>query len=133
MWARTIIRTVSRQHRRRLPEVTWQSTRKVHGTAGSNDEDKIFIRAGRSRLRVKITLLHELAHWLTGEGHTQDYWLKAWELYRQFRVPIGYVLRIESMYRQGALTAYWASRDRRGRQPPLRVDIVTSVSTVPPD
>lgn len=134
IWAKPIIRTVSRQHRRRLPEMTWQTTRKLYGTAGSNDGEKIFIRAGRSTLRTKVTLLHELAHWLTGEGHTHTYWLKAWELYRQFHIPVGYVLRIESMYKQGALTGYWASRSRRGRWPTiLRVDVTTSVSTVPPD
>ena len=133
IWAKTIVRRVARQHRRRQPEVTWQSTRKSHGTAGSAESNAIFIRAGRSQQRAKLTLLHELAHWITGEGHTHKFWLKAWELYRQFHIPIGYVLRVESRYRQGALVAYWASRSRRGRRPVQRVQIEVTVDAGPPN
>ena len=137
-WAMTILRAEARRHHRKLPDVTWQITRKLHATAGSYslpehplDDDKIWIRQGRSRLRAKLAWLHEIAHWLSGEGHSHTFWLKAWELYRRYRLPIGYVLRDESHYRQGALWAYQASRDRRGRWPATHVIIKTSISTLP--
>ncbi len=132
-WAKNIIRTVARQKRRRPPEVTWQTTRKTHGTAGSSEGNEIFIREGRFRLNAKLTLLHELAHWITGNGHTHKFWLQAWALYRQFHLPMGYALTWESYYRQGALDAYWESRDRRGRWPKQRVQIKTTVSARPPE
>ncbi len=134
-WAKNIIRTVERQKRRRQPEVVWQTTRKTHGTAGSADSTSIFIREGRSRLNAKMSLLHELSHWLSDEedGHTHEFWLQAWALYRQFRIPMGYALDIESLYRQGALEAYWESRDRRGKWPRQRVQIKTTVNAGPPE
>lgn len=133
-WAMKIVREEARRHRLKLPDITWQYTRKSHATAGScqTDENRVFIRQGRSRLRAKLTWLHELAHWITGDGHSHAFWLKAWELYRRYRLPIGYVLRDESHYRQGALWAYWASRDRRGRRPAIHVIIKTRVSAGPP-
>lgn len=133
-WALKILREEARRHRRKLPDVTWQTTRKVHGTAGSCqvDANRLFIRQGRSRLRAKLTWLHELAHWLTGDNHSHAFWMKAWELYRRWRVPIGFALRDESRYRQGALAAYWESRDRRGRLPAVRVTIKTNISALPP-
>lgn len=131
-WAEKIIRTVASDHRKRLPVVTWQTWNR-HGTAGSVTGDNIFIRSGRSFLKAKLTLCHELGHWITGDGHSHDFWLKVWALYRQFRIPIGYALRDESHYRQGALVAYWESRDRRGRRPVLgRMTVITTVDAGPP-
>jgi len=128
-WAQRIVHDEARRARRARPTLTWQTTRKSHRTAGSCREDHIFIRAGRSVVQAKITLLHELAHWLTAYGHTQTFWYKAWELYRRHHVPIGLTLRDESYYRQGALWAYWASRDKRGRRPAGSVVIKTRVSS----
>jgi hypothetical protein len=132
-WAQHIIRTVARQHRKRPPKVTWRSSRQSYDTSGNADGDnQLFINAGRSQRAAKLTLLHELAHWLLDADHTHKYWLKVWQLYRQFHVPIGYALRAESHYRRGALTAYWASRDRRGRRPASRVKVQTMVDAGPP-
>jgi hypothetical protein len=133
-WAMKIVREQARHHRRKLPDITWQFTRKTHGTAGSCqiEENKLFIRQGRSYQNAKLTWLHELAHWLTGDNHSHTFWLKAWELYRRYRIPIGYALREEAHYRQGALAAYWEGRDRRGRRPTARVTIKTNIVATPP-
>lgn len=153
-WAEQIIVKVAREHHRRVPDVTWR-TYKVHvRTAGSTiTEDKKITLTSLLRQRTKIivpgvhcsrvarreradakrVLCHELAHWLSGEGHTRAFWLVAFELYRRFRIPLSAALRSECEYKQGALAGYWAGRSNRGRRPINgRVNITTSVDAGPP-
>ena len=68
----------------------------------------IIVRAGTSRVSVKLVLLHELAHVLrpAEEGHTAGFWDTAWALYRWAKLPVRYCLGSECGYRKGAAVAY---------------------------
>lgn len=129
-WAVNLLRTTAREHGRQPPELRWRVSRSGAAlTSGSYsyDENRISILEGRLRAAARLTLCHEIAHWLTGEGHNSDaFWLKAWELYRRWRVPVGYALRSETRYRHRAFRAYWAGRDPRGRNPAGRVTFNTA-------
>ena len=74
--------------------------------------DRVHVTAGSDRKDQKLVLLHELAHWLlpAGEHHGADFWDKAWELYRRYKVPIRYAKAREGNYRKGAIAAYRRSR-----------------------
>ena len=67
----------------------------------------ISIAAGRDRVDQRLVVCHELAHWLgkPDEGHTIEFWLRAWRLYRRYRVPVHYALAREGAY-EGAVQAY---------------------------
>lgn len=60
----------------------------------------------------RLTLLHELAHWLCGPGehHPPLFWDTAWRLYRRYKVPINYAKAREGSYRKESIAAYSRSR-----------------------
>jgi hypothetical protein len=155
-WAERVVRTVAREHHKRVPQVGWRrysARARTSGRALGDDENSISltdVRRGRmqflvggqscskfakgtARLSARVTLLHELAHWLTGDGHTLRFWTVAFQLYRRFRIPMGYALRDEALYKQGALDGYWAGRDRRGRRALTHVHVKTRVHAGPSD
>ena len=112
IWAERIVREVARARRRRPPELRWRRARRLR-SAGSADSPKkadaggISIAAGRDPVDQRLVLCHELAHWLSrpDEGHTMAFWLRAWRLYRRYRVPIHYALAREGEF-EGAVQAY---------------------------
>ena len=124
VWAERIVREVARGRRRRPPELRWRRTRRLR-SAGSADSPVragvggISIAAGRDPVDQRLVLCHELAHWLSrpDEGHTRAFWLRAWRLYRRYRVPIHYALAREGEF-EGAVQAY--KRLLRQRASPRR-------------
>ena len=119
-WAERIVRQVARSRRRRPPELRWRRTRRLR-SAGSADSPVragvggVSIAAGRDPVDQRLVLCHELAHWLgpPDEGHSLTFWLRAWRLYREYRVPIHYALAREGEF-EGAVQAYkWLLRERR--------------------
>jgi hypothetical protein len=132
MWADRIVRTVAREQRRRVPEIVWRNSTRSYKTSGSYCDNRITIFAGYNAASKRLTLLHELAHWCVGGFHSLEFWTKAFQLYRQFRVPLGTALREEAAYRHGAIAGYWAGRSNQGRRPTTHVEIVTRVSAGPP-
>jgi len=134
-WAIKMMTEEGRLHRKRLPLLKWRVQRRDYGTAGSWDEENysLSMTAGYKVLVQRHKLCHEMAHWLTNLNHKDEgFWLKAFELFRRYRIPMGYVLRWEASYRQIALKAYWAGRDRRGRAPTTHVHISTRISALQP-
>lgn len=81
-------------------------------------EYRIVLTAGSERRAQKLTLLHEIAHWLTpsDRGHGDAFWIKAFELYRRYGVPMRYAQQREMRYRKGAVVGIVADRARR-KQP----------------
>jgi hypothetical protein len=67
----------------------------------------VSVAAGRDPVDQRLVLLHELAHWLgrPDEGHSLNFWLRAWRLFRRYRVPVHYALAREGAY-EGAVQAY---------------------------
>jgi hypothetical protein len=110
-WADRIVREVARARRRPAPELRWRRarTRRSAGSADSylHKDAVISIVAGRDVVDQRLVVCHELAHWLgePDEGHTLKYWLRAWKLYRRYRVPIHYALAREGGY-EGSVQAY---------------------------
>jgi len=76
------------------------------GTARIIAPHWIVVRAGKSRLDAKLCLLHEIAHQLTNDGHTPEFWDVAWQLYRWAKLPMRYCIEREQYYRKGAMIAY---------------------------
>ena len=121
VWAERIVREVARSRRRRVPELSWRRTRRLR-SAGSADSPLragvggISIAAGRDPVDQRLVLCHELAHWLgpPAEGHEMAFWLRAWQLYRRYRVPIHYALAREGAF-EGAVQAYGKLLKKRAR------------------
>jgi predicted metal-dependent hydrolase len=120
-WAERILREVARANRRRPPELRWRRSRYRRSAgsasiAGRNHNGSISIDAGRDVVDQRLVLCHELAHWLSrpDENHSIAFWLRAWRLYRRYRVPIYYALAREGKH-EGAVLAYQMSL-RRGRR-----------------
>lgn len=111
-WAERIVREVARARRRPAPALSWRRTRRRRsaGSADSHtfdDRAGISIAAGRDPIDQRLVVCHELAHWQgkPDEGHTIEFWLRAWRLYRRYRVPVHYALAREGAY-EGAVQAY---------------------------
>lgn len=141
-WAIKMVKVVARHSRRRAPVLGWRTHRRFlssgsythshvekvgHDVYYTECDGYIYISAGRDYLSTKITLLHELAHWLVSDKsarHDDVFWEMAWKLYRQFRLPVSRVLLDEGRYKQGAVTAYWKSRNPSGRKPKIQRVVV---------
>jgi hypothetical protein len=133
-WAIKLVTAEGRRHRKRLPLLKWRAVTRDYGTAGSWDEEgyALSMTVGYNLMAQRHKLCHEMAHWITNLNHKDvGFWLKAFELFRRYRVPMGYVLRWESAYRQAALDGYWAGRDKRGRRPTAKVKVTTSIDAGP--
>jgi hypothetical protein len=117
-WADRIVREVARARRRPAPALHWRRSRRRR-SAGSADSymrkhPAISVVAGRDVVDQRLILLHELAHWLgpPGEGHSMAFWIRAWKLFRRYRVPVHYALAREGAY-EGAVQAYKKSLNSR--------------------
>ena len=93
-----------------LPDIKW---RKSHSksSSGARYKTHINICAGLDRTDSKLVLLHELAHWARpfGNHHSPEFWDLAWQLYRQFKLPIRYCKNREENYLKGSVKAYHRS------------------------
>lgn len=106
MWAQRLLLSVLKTERRsRKPILSWSVTIKLRSTGsthlrGSNgySNGKIHVTAGKELLDQRITLLHEIAHWLVSPEHDAKFWKKAWELYRRYGVRAHEALMWETGY-----------------------------------
>ncbi len=78
-----------------------------HGeTRQEPGQEAIKLWAGPDERDARVVLLHELAHWLTGDLHTPRFWDCAWRLYRRYmRNDLDYALAREAEYRVEAIKA----------------------------
>lgn len=88
MWAQNLVLDVAlAAGRDDVPDLTWRRSRKAWGTSGCyvHGDNRIVVTAGagRDRREERFVLLHELAHWLVQDGHTNAFWEQAFRLYRQ--------------------------------------------------
>lgn len=105
-WAVELVRTVCADAAVAPPRLAWRSRDDEHSTGvARRDEGLIAVRAGRDALDQRLTLLHELAHWLTPRPHRAGrrvvhhgpaFYSVAFELYRRHGVPDADALRLES-------------------------------------
>ena len=112
-WARQLVDAVCEQARVRPPALVWRRRRGEHSTGVARRADAtISVRAGSDEVDQRLTLLHELAHWLTpapartrGRAihHGRAFYRIAFGLYRRHGIPDGEALRLESARYRSAL------------------------------
>jgi hypothetical protein len=118
-----MVKEVARRRRQPAPAIYWRQTRRRR-SAGSADSFRrgncVSMAAGKDPIDQRLVLLHELAHWLgkPDEGHSLDFWVRAWKLFRRYRVPMHYALAREGEY-EGALVGYrkLMKQSRNGHRP----------------
>jgi hypothetical protein len=94
------------------PRLVWRRRRGEHSTGVTRRvEGLVAVRAGADGLDQRLTLLHELAHWLTPAGrrrgrsvhHGRAFYAVAFELYRRHGLADADALRLESTRYRSAL------------------------------
>lgn len=88
------------------PRLLWRNRRGEHSTGVTRRVDGLVaVRAGSDPLDQRLTLLHELAHWLAAPTrrrrgrsvhHGRQFYAVAFELYRRHGVTDADALRLES-------------------------------------
>jgi hypothetical protein len=89
------------------PTLIWRRRAGEHSTGvAKRDMGLVSVRAGSDSLDQRLTLLHELAHWLTPpvarrrrgrtEHHGAAFYALAFELYRRHGIPEADALRLEA-------------------------------------
>lgn len=125
-WATNIVEKFCYDRNIPTPEIRWRRMRKEGASGGRMVWDTppyIYISAGshlihkgRNKDDQKLTLIHELTHWSFQDkqvGHTSEFWDRAWDNYREFKVPIRYALTWEGWYRKEAIKAYRRNLQKR--------------------
>ena len=146
-WARSLVLEVCAQADAPLPRLSWRTRdRPTSSGVTRRADDAITLVAGTDPLDQRLTLLHELAHWLTplprrrhgrARHHDAGFYARAFDLYRRHGVPDATALAGESSRYPSSLTharrlgvpgaaEAWrerrtALRERARRRPPLRV------------
>ena len=111
-WAGALVEAVCADAGRPVPRLAWR-TRRGQGSTGMTRRDVglIAVRAGTDPLDQRLTLLHELAHWLTpverrrrrAVHHGLMFYATAFDLYRRHGLAASDALRLESARYRGAL------------------------------
>lgn len=101
----------------RPPAVVWmrgplpgdESSRWSMHSAGAAIGDSILVDAGIDERDARHTLLHELAHWVTGTGHHSAMYSKMYELIWLFGEPgdLEYAREREAEYQPEASASGW--------------------------
>ena len=147
-WARSLVLTVCAEADAPLPRLTWRHRdRPTSSGVTRQSAGLVSVVAGRDPVDQRLTLLHELAHWLSPaprgrrrgrtRHHDAAFYTTAFALYRRHGVPDAAALAGESARypsslaharRLGVPGAEEAWRERRAalrqrarRRPPLRV------------
>ena len=147
-WARSLVLAVCAEADAPLPRLTWRHRdRPTSSGVTRQSAGMVSVVAGRDPLDQRLTLLHELAHWLSpaprgarrgrSRHHDAAFYTTAFALYRRHGVPDAAALAGESARYPSSLTharrlglpgaeAAWrerraALRQRAQRRPPLRV------------
>jgi hypothetical protein len=105
-WAIDLVDSVCADGRVPSPRLLWRNRRGEHSTGVTRRGDgTVAVRAGSDLLDQRLTLLHELAHWLAPiEGrrrgrathHGLSFYSVAFELYRRHGILDADALRLES-------------------------------------
>ena len=139
-WARELVDVVCREAEVAAPLLSWRVRRREHSTGvARRDHGLIAVRAGADPVDQRLTLLHELAHWLAPKPrrrgathHGPAFYRIAFPLYRRHGIADADSLRLESArYRSslrhavslgiaGAVEALEAHRAALGGRPARR-------------
>jgi hypothetical protein len=146
-WARSLVLAVCAEADAPLPRLSWRTrSRPTSSGVTRRGEGAITLVAGADPEDQRLTLLHELAHWLTPlprrrrgpvRHHDAAFYARAFDLYRQHGLPDAAALAGESARYPSALAhartlgipgadALWRERravlrERARRRSPMRV------------
>jgi hypothetical protein len=106
-WARELLDRVCADGGVTPPRLAWRARAAEHSTGITRRNDgMIAVRAGGDPLDQRLTLLHELAHWLSPSPprrrrvrsvhHGLAFYATAFDLYRRHGIPDADALRLES-------------------------------------
>lgn len=105
-WAHILVARICADAGLPTPRLAWRIRRGQHSTGLTRRTDGIVaVRAGSDELDQRLTLLHELAHWVTPPGrgrrrrsihHGADFYATAFALYRRHGLADADALRLES-------------------------------------
>jgi hypothetical protein len=105
-WARELLSQVCTDAGVAPPRLLWRTRRAEHSTGVTRHGDgTVAVRAGSDQLDQRLTLLHELAHWLAAPSrrrrgrsvhHGRAFYAVAFDLYRRHGIPDADALRLES-------------------------------------
>lgn len=113
-WASELVARVCAEAAVAPPHLTWRRRAASHSTGVARRQlGLISVRAGEDPLDQRLTLLHELAHWLTpvpvrrrgtrATHHGRDFYRVAFDLYRRHGLTDTDALRLESARYPSAL------------------------------
>ena len=111
-WALDLVAEVCADAGAHPPLLSWRTRRGEASTGVARRADGLVaVRAGSDPLDQRLTLLHELAHWLTpasrrrgrSEHHGRAFYAIAFELYRRHGLAEADALRLESARYRSAL------------------------------
>lgn len=110
-WAATLVAEVCTAAGLPAPRLAWRRRDDERSTGVARRQlGLVSVRAGRDPLDQRLTLLHELAHWLSpppgrrrAPHHGRAFYRVAFELYRRHGIPVGDALRLESSRYASAL------------------------------
>lgn len=112
-WASELAATVCANASAAPPRLSWRRRAGEHSTGVTRRHDGLVaVRAGRDELDQRLTLLHELAHWLSPVSrgrrravhHGRAFYEIAFELYRRHGLADADALRLESARYRSSLT-----------------------------
>lgn len=104
-WALSLVASVCADAGIEQPRISWRRRAGEHSTGVTRRHDGIVaVRAGSDELDLRLTLLHELAHWLSpaprrarrAAHHGRAFYEVAFELYRRHGLTDADALRLES-------------------------------------
>jgi hypothetical protein len=111
-WAHDLVSVVCDEAAVAPPRLLWRERRGGPSTGvARRSEGTISVRAGSDPLDQRLTLLHELAHWIAPAGHRgrravhhgRAFYAIAFELYRRHGLADADALRLESARYRSAL------------------------------
>ena len=111
-WALDLVAEVCADAGVRPPLLSWRTRRGEASTGLARRADGLVaVRAGRDPIDQRLTLLHELAHWLTPASrrrgrsvhHGRAFYAIAFGLYRRYGLADADALRLESARYRSAL------------------------------
>ena len=111
-WALELVDTVCAEAGVEPPRLGWRRRRSEASTGvARRSEGTVSVRAGTDPLDQRLTVLHELAHWISPPAsrrrravhHGRAFYAVAFELYRRHGLSDADALRLESSHYRSAL------------------------------
>ena len=113
-WAVELVGRVCADAGVAAPRLRWRRRASQHSTGIARREaGDVAVRAGTDEVDQRLTLLHELAHWLSPQTrrrrgraihHGRDFYERAFDLYARHGIPSADALRLEGGRYRSALS-----------------------------